>query len=77
MLQMRRIEHQHDEAGTKDRHALLLSLRDKEFYMQANSLQLFNKRLQLLQENKTMEVRRLADALPMTGYMAEPVRGTA
>lgn len=55
-VQMKSIEQQHSQVGTGDRHTLLVSLRDKESAMQANSLQLFGKRLQLLQEEKTMEV---------------------
>ncbi|KAL3143549.1 hypothetical protein ABBQ38_002348 [Trebouxia sp. C0009 RCD-2024] len=53
--EMRSVEQQHSQVGAGDRHALLVSLRDKESAMQTNSLQLFGKRLQLLQEKKTME----------------------
>ena len=60
-LQMKSIEHQHSQVGTGDRHNLLVSLRDKESAMQANSMQLFRKRLQLLQEKKTMEVSSLSN----------------
>ena len=56
ILQMRSIEQQHSQVGTGDRHDLLVSLRDKESAMQANSLQLFGRRLQMMQEKKTMEV---------------------
>ena len=56
ILQMKSIEQQHSQVGTGDRHTLLVSLRDKESAMQANSMQLFGRRLQLLQEKKTIEV---------------------
>ena len=67
---MRSIEQQYNQVGTGDRHALLVSLRDKESAMQGNSLQLFGKRLQLVQDKKTMEVRclpRRSEALPLLG----------
>ena len=60
-LQMKSIEQQHSQVGTGDRHNLLVTLRDKESAMQANSMQLIGKRLQLLQEKKTMEVRSLSN----------------
>lgn len=74
MLQMRSVEQQHSQVGAGDRHALLVSLRDKESAMQTNSLQLFGKRLQLLQEKKTMEVCRLPtqyDALLLLGLISK------
>lgn len=55
---MKSIEQQHSQVGTGDRQNLLVSLRDKESAMQANSLHLYSRRLQLLQEKKTMEVSK-------------------
>ena len=60
ILQMKSIEQQHSQVGTGDRQNLLVSLRDKELVMQANSLHLFSRRLQLLQEKKSMEVSKAA-----------------
>ena len=54
--QLKEIEQQHAQVGTGDRHSVLTSLREKEAAMQASSVQLFGRRLQLLQDNKSLEV---------------------
>lgn len=56
MLQLKSLEQQHSQIGSGDRHAALATLREKEAAVQANGMQLFSRRLQLLQEEKTTEV---------------------
>ena len=56
MLQLKSLEQQHNQIGSGDQHAALSTLREKEAAVQANGMQLFGRRLQLLQEDKTMEV---------------------
>lgn len=56
MLQLKGIEQQHGQIGTKTRNAALASLREKEAAMQSSAAQLFNKRLQLVKDSNSMEV---------------------
>ena len=56
-MQLKAAEQQHEQIGSKTRNAALASLRDKESAMQAIAMQLFNKRLQLVKENNSLEVK--------------------
>ncbi len=55
-MQLKAAEQQHEQIGSSSRNAALASLREKESAMQAIAMQLFNKRLQLMKENNSLEV---------------------
>ena len=56
-MQLKAAEQQHGQIGSSSRNAALASLREKESAMQAIAMQLFNKRLQLMRENSSLEVK--------------------
>ena len=58
-MQLKAAEQQHEQIGSTSRNAALASLREKESAMQAIAMQLFNKRLQLIKENSSLEVMSL------------------
>ncbi|KAL0033974.1 hypothetical protein WJX79_000313 [Trebouxia sp. C0005] len=53
--QLKAAEQQHEQIGSSSRNAALASLREKELAMQAIAMQLFNKRLQLMKDNNSLE----------------------
>lgn len=55
-MQLKAAEQQHEQIGSSSRNAALASLREKELAMQAIAMQLFNKRLQLMKDNNSLEV---------------------
>ena len=60
MLQLKAVEQQHEQIGGSNRNAALASLREKEAAMQSSAVQLFNRKLQLMKENNSMEVSTAA-----------------
>ncbi len=56
-MQLKAAEQQHEQIGSSSRNAALASLREKESAMQAIAMQLFNKRLQFMKENNSLEVK--------------------
>jgi len=56
-MQLKAAEQQHEQIGSSTGNAALASLQEKESAMQAIAMQLFNKRLQLMKENNSLEVK--------------------